>query len=342
MNFLKKSLFPLALVCGGLLAYLSGTTATAFAPPTKPKLSPKAPAPHTLLVESTNPEASFKITLAVDHEDSSYSLGEEVIITVTSERDGYLYVFYADATGTMTALFPNQYQKSNEIKAGTKVVVPDPSDKRFRIKVAEPVGQDVIKAVVTTHPLKDLNTEELTRAVKPKMQMTSRQVKRLLLEAGTGDPKLGDNDQNVSDQINKQKQDHPEQIKQKCKEWAEASLILNTHGGKPAQDKPVQDKPVQDKPVQDKPTQDKPKQDKPAQDKPAQDKPAQDKPAQDKPAQDKPKQDKPAQDKPAQDKPAQDKPAQDKPAQDKCVGKDKKPPVVPTKDKPLVVPTKDK
>jgi hypothetical protein len=219
MNLLKKSLFPLALVCGGLLAYLLGTDATAYAPPKekpKPKLSSKAPAPHRLLVEGVNESPAFKVTLYVDHEDFTYALGDEVHVTVESERDGYLYLFYADAEGkNITPLFPNQFQTMNEIKAGVKVTVPDPSDKKFVIRVAEPVGQDVLKAIVTSSPLKDLSTEELTRKVNRKTKLTSREVKRLLLEAATGNPELGNSEQPVPELIDKEKKEHPEQVKQK-------------------------------------------------------------------------------------------------------------------------------
>jgi hypothetical protein len=294
------------------------------------------PKPRTLFVEAKNDQKSFTLTADVDHKDHMYSIGDQVVVTVTSEKDGYLYIFNLDPDGEITCLFPNNSVMDNAITAGTPVSVP--SGGKYKISVSEPTGKDIVKVLVSTVPLKTLSLDELNKGLPKKTTfppIPPKYAKKLFYEAITGDTTGGNPDTTLQEDKNKFQQQNQTQYQEKCKQWACVDIELTTVGkGKPPVDKPSQDKPPVDKPTdkpKDKPAPDKPSQDKPSQDKPSQDKPSQDKPPVDKPK-DKPTQDTPVQSKPTQDKPSQDKPTQGKPTQDTPV--QGKPPIVDKTDKP--------
>jgi len=220
----------------------------------KPKGKPKDPTPRyvanrKLFVEGTNDSASWKVKVSVDHDDLNYQVGDVVKVTVTSEHEGYLYVFNLDPEGEITCLYPNKTQNTNQIAANKSVLV---GAGAFDIKVSEPTGKDIVYAIVTTEPLKDLKLDELTKSAKKK-SLTARRMKRLVVEAMTGDPDRGNggSETSVSTEKDKFQQDSPTQYKQKAKEWSSDKVEINTFPGKgkPGQD---QEKPKPGQSGQDK------------------------------------------------------------------------------------------
>jgi hypothetical protein len=79
-----------------------------------------------------------------------------------SERSGYLYLFYRDASGRTSCLFPNCLQRDNQIPAWKKVAVPA-AQARFRLRVGPPYGREYLKAVVTLRPLAAVEVASLIR-----------------------------------------------------------------------------------------------------------------------------------------------------------------------------------
>ena len=62
-----------------------------------------------LLVEEVrNENPAFMVRVDVDHPKRIYRRGEVMQVRVVSGVDGFLYVFYVDAQGTLIKLFPNQ------------------------------------------------------------------------------------------------------------------------------------------------------------------------------------------------------------------------------------------
>jgi len=316
-------------------------------------------APETLNVQdrklfttAINDSPAWKVTVNVDHGDRNYQVGDYMKIEVTSERDGYLYLFNLDPQGKIVCLFPNNFQKENRVTANQAVMVPDPKDKNWRIKVGDPTGKEYLKAIVITEPAQSLKLDELTKSVERK-PLRAKQVKSVFIEAITGDPDRGGDNPSIQDEKDKFQQNEPVKYKQKAREWVDASVEINTQPGKgkpeQSQDKPKdktkpeqgQDKPKdKTKPGQDDDTpksKDKTKPDQ-SQDKPkdkskpdqSQDKPKdKTKPGQDDDTpktKDKAKPDQ-SQDKPKdKDKPeqSQDKPKdKDKPEQSQDKPKDK-------------------
>src|SRR5205807_998041 len=128
---------------------------------------------------------AWKVGITVDHQNNTYAVDDEVVITVTSAQAGYLYVFNVDGDGNIVCLFPNKYQTKNDIPAGTPVVIPDPNNKTFRFR-ADKVGKELIKAIVTKDQAQSMDMKDLTaRGVSP---VTRRSFIRLATEAMGGDP----------------------------------------------------------------------------------------------------------------------------------------------------------
>ena len=104
------------------------------------------------LQKFNNNNPAFPVQVEVDSRDGEYVEGEVIKAIVTSNEDGYLYLFYRDADAKVTVLFPNQYQRDNRIQRNEPLPVPGP-DAGFRIKVGPPFGYELLKAVVSKKPL---------------------------------------------------------------------------------------------------------------------------------------------------------------------------------------------
>lgn len=96
--------------------------------------------------------AEFKVNVSVDHENHIYEEDDLMTVTVESTRTGYLYLFYKDASGNVTVLFPNKYHQDNYIEANQKLVIPD-NMMFFKLRTAAPFGQEVLQAVVMLKPI---------------------------------------------------------------------------------------------------------------------------------------------------------------------------------------------
>jgi len=119
--------------------------------------------PRAVVVEEIRNEAPcFAVRVSVDHADRVYRGGETMQVNVVSEQDGYLYLFYCDAAEKISCLFPNRLQSNNFIRADQRVNVPA-ADSRFRLRIAAPFGNELLKAVVCREPLKELELESLTK-----------------------------------------------------------------------------------------------------------------------------------------------------------------------------------
>ena len=99
-----------------------------------------------------NDNSSFSVRVDVDKPDREYAEGEILQAYVTSREDGYLYLFYRDVEAKVTVLFPNRFQQNNFIQQNVRVPVPGPGA-GFKIRVGEPFGHELLKAVVSKKPL---------------------------------------------------------------------------------------------------------------------------------------------------------------------------------------------
>jgi len=185
-----------------------------------------------VLSEGTNENPGWLVRIDVDREDRTYPEGSEVLITVRSEKPGYLYVFDVGPTDEVTCLFPNPGHQDNQIEGDNKPVVIPGADKSYTIRVGQPLGKEYIKAFVTSKPLQSLDMGEMKKLGKGKfLQMTGKDIKKLVYEAeGAPDTNTG----SVQADRDKFRQEKPDQYFDKARTWSEHDVEITTvPAGKP-------------------------------------------------------------------------------------------------------------
>lgn len=72
-----------------------------------------------------------------------YKVGEKLEITVGTSSDCSLVVYDYDSAGTLTQIFPNEYQQDNVLKAGESVVIGG-ADSKFDYEIGGKGGEEKI------------------------------------------------------------------------------------------------------------------------------------------------------------------------------------------------------
>ena len=121
--------------------------------------------------------------LAMQPNKTAFRLREPLAVTVTAERNGYLYLLnLGDGEDEISVLFPNRYQRDNEVRTGDVVRIPEASSDQFRLLARLPAErshqQNLLVAIVTEVPLpvddvvsstdvfRVLRREEATRSIQ--------------------------------------------------------------------------------------------------------------------------------------------------------------------------------
>lgn len=102
-----------------------------------------------------SPQSDFPINVWVNKPEGRYLEGEEVIIFVQSDRDGYLKLDYFQADGKVVHLVPNLFSGQKKIQKGVTYTFGGPKSKEKFI-IEGPFGDELIKAFVSSEPLEDL------------------------------------------------------------------------------------------------------------------------------------------------------------------------------------------
>jgi hypothetical protein len=288
------------------------------------KLKASAISVSDLLVLIANQTSSFKFFAFANGLAPVLNVGDPLVISGSSEKDGYLYLFLIhDATGDVKMLFPLGNQ-DNRIFANKKFEYGSPSDKNGVKFTCDVQGPQRIKALVTSKPLTitGLNMSPFQGRQNPEQspQQSAPEDKKGQSQDFSWNPTQQEQFREIVKQTMKEKDEKGRakklewvqemtgvDPKKQLGEWAQAEPAFFVQAGKPGVANPNPGKPPADKPGTDKPSTDKPSTDRPATDKPSTDKPkiGADEKSKDK-TDDKPK-DKPTTDKPATDKP-KDKP----------------------------------
>jgi uncharacterized caspase-like protein len=218
MKLLPPFVRPLA-VLAGLMLLLGGALAD----------NPKRNEKKLVLSEGTNENPGWLVRVSVDRDDRTYTEGGVVLITVTSEKPGYLYVFDVGPTDEVTCLFPNPVHTDNHIDGDNKPVAIPGAD-QYKISVGQPLGKEYIKAFVTTKPLQSLDMNEIKKLGKGKFLQikTAKDIKKLVYEL-EGAPES--NSGSVQSDRDKFRQDKPDAYFDKCQQWAEHEVEITTVAG---------------------------------------------------------------------------------------------------------------
>ncbi len=89
-----------------------------------------------------------------------FRIGQDHLgLTVTSARDGYLYLLLASTDGLFLQLYPNDKSKNNRVRAGQVVLLPEA---HWALETAGPPGTDHFLAIVSAAP-RDFAATGMTR-----------------------------------------------------------------------------------------------------------------------------------------------------------------------------------
>lgn len=109
---------------------------------------------------------------------TTYTEGEELVITVRAAESGHLRLLYQNAAGEIYTLFPNQFIEDDRIEGGQSVrVMPTRNPKKpgddVAIQIAGPnFGAEYLAAIVSNQPFANEGAlrEQLRSAIFPKSQ----------------------------------------------------------------------------------------------------------------------------------------------------------------------------
>lgn len=105
--------------------------------------------------EDVSPRSAFALKLSVNSPDGRYKEGDELIISLQSESDGYLKLDYFQADGKVVHLVPNLFRGQAKIEKGKKYTFGGVmSAEQFTIE--GPFGDELIKAFVSPQPIPEI------------------------------------------------------------------------------------------------------------------------------------------------------------------------------------------
>lgn len=93
--------------------------------------------------EITITAAQPPLSLTIQTDKSTYTVGEPVRIAITISRPSYVYVVELDPTGRAILIFPNYWERDPRLAAGTTWL---PRLATYQIRASEPTGRETIFA----------------------------------------------------------------------------------------------------------------------------------------------------------------------------------------------------
>ena len=70
------------------------------------------------------PPKDLRVTATLDHPDGVYHIGDEVRISVHTNRDAYITILDVGTSGSTTVIFPNRSARSNRVRANETLAIP--------------------------------------------------------------------------------------------------------------------------------------------------------------------------------------------------------------------------
>jgi len=106
---------------------------------------------HNITVAQAAPGLSIQLSLP----KTSYQVGEAIVISYTLNREAYVYICEADASGKLSLLYPNYIEQNNRVSAGIHNL---PSG-GYTLRASEPTGNETLYAFAATSPLPNFPTQ---------------------------------------------------------------------------------------------------------------------------------------------------------------------------------------
>lgn len=137
------------------------------------------------LAHISHPNPPFKVKISTVEERRDFKIGEEVVFNIYSEKDSYLLMLNLDSQGNFHIIFPNEFYTNNRVRGGKTIKIPDENMRRkdFKFEFGEPAGEETVKVIVTTEPLRleDLGLEKFEQLFDPIGRISVPETKRAIL-----------------------------------------------------------------------------------------------------------------------------------------------------------------
>jgi hypothetical protein len=113
-------------------------------------------------IEATKTQKqTIKVVLQTDRPNATYKIGDKMKLSVSLDKNAYVYILNKGTSKATTWLFPNAYQKDPMIKAGKTQIPADAS--KWTIDVRGPAGKDVLYVHASSSPLADKEQKALLK-----------------------------------------------------------------------------------------------------------------------------------------------------------------------------------
>lgn len=108
-------------------------------------------------VAFANPQSPLRVTLRSLESKQAYKIGDDISYEATTSAPGYLYLLVFSQQQVATCIFPNKNERDSRLPKGTHRL---PARDFFQAQ--EPVGKDVVIALLSSVPLNLGDKEEMT------------------------------------------------------------------------------------------------------------------------------------------------------------------------------------
>ena len=140
---------------------------------------------------SVSADKDFKIRVWADKgEGSVYKKNEIVKFCFRSNKDCFVYLYHMDASGAVKLLFPNSFNKINLVKANQVYTIPDET-MNFDFQITEPFGAEMVKAIASLQPIKDLEITPLEKGFRNIGKITDAKTTAIITRSIEAVPKEG-------------------------------------------------------------------------------------------------------------------------------------------------------
>ena len=101
-------------------------------------------------------DGSLAVSATLDRKSRRYKHGDDVVLTVRTTKDAYIWILDTGTSGKVHQIFPNRYEKDNFVRAGVAVRIPR-ADSKYRLAVSRPKGAELITVIASreNRPLTD-------------------------------------------------------------------------------------------------------------------------------------------------------------------------------------------
>jgi len=119
---------------------------------------------------------------------STYAMGETMVLTVAVDRPCHVYVYNIDVRQNVCLVFPNAFERNNELQPGLACTVPAPNA-RWELCIEDVPGEERMIAIASETPLEHTAAGEgnlseyadsyydfIAKAVKPRLKSSADNV----------------------------------------------------------------------------------------------------------------------------------------------------------------------